>query len=248
MSNKLEINRDRLFTNGYRKYLQSLTHGALVDFILTGSNLSFTPAQERSLLLEELEDQQGRNARATAKINELVTENRQLRAKIESSQPVNTAGGFSAMVGDENGVPTFRVRVIDLDTNTVLHEGSLGGSDDFAKDLISLIFGGVLGNTPVEAKRVYTSFAEYTTDFPNAVAVASIGAADTVLSEGVINACDDLMDHFEPYVEAGALAHGVGIVQIACRDQATGDAFVDAAIAIGVNPVTFATYVLNHCN
>ena len=247
MSNKLEINRDRLFTNGYRKYLQSLSHGALVDFILTGGNLSFTPSQERSLLLEELEDQQARHERATKKINSLVHENRGLREQLDALQPVNASGSFAT--GAETAASdqaTFRV--IDLDTNTVLHEGSLGGSDDFAKDLISLIFGGVLGNTPVEAKRVYTSFAEYTTDFPNAVAVTSIGAADTVLSEGVINACDDLMDRFEPYVEAGALAHGVGIVLIACRDQATGDAFVDAAIAIGVNPVTFATYVLNHCN
>ncbi len=244
MSNKLEINRDRLFTDGYRKYLQSLTHGALVDFILRGSNLSFTPAQERSLLLEELADEQARHERATAKINELVTENRQLRAQIDASQPVNTAGGFSATAGDENGVPTFRV--IDLDTNTVLHEGSFDEDGDFTKDLINMIIGAFSG-APVEAKR-YTSIAEYTADFPNAVSVASIGAADTVLSEKVINDCDSLMERFEPYVEAGSLAHGVGIVQIACRDAATGDEFVDVATNMGVKPVTFATYVLNHLN
>ncbi len=56
------------------------------------------------------------------------------------------------------------------------------------------------------------------------------------------------MERFEPYVEAGSLAHGVGIVQIACRDAATGDEFVDVATNMGVKPVTFATYVLNHLN
>lgn len=255
MSNKLEINRDRLFTNGYRKYLQSLTHGALVDFILTGGNLSFTPSQERSLLLDELADEKARHSRATDKINSLVRENRELRTQIEALEPVNTVGSFAtgaaglaADVGtDSIGQPLFRV--IDLETNNVLYEGDTFPvtEDDFAQTLISLIFGGLQTGAPVEAKR-YTSIAEYTADYPDAVSVASIGAADTTLSENVINACDSLMERFEPYVEAGSLAHGVGIVQIACRDAATGEAFVDAATAVDVKPVTFATYVLNHMN
>lgn len=252
MSNKLEINRDRLFTNGYRKYLQSLTHGALVDFILTGGNLSFTPSQERSLLLDELADEKARHSRATDKINSLVRENRELRTQIEALEPVNTVGSFATGAGgvameagtDVSNHPFFRV--IDLDTNTVLHEGALDDNGDFFGELLSTIFNGIPG-APVEAKR-YTSIAEYTADFPDAVSVASIGAADTTLPENVINACDSLMERFEPYVEAGSLAHGVGIVQIACRDAATGEAFVDAATAVDVKPVTFATYVLNHLN
>ena len=249
MSNKLEVNRDRLFTNGYRKYLQSLSHGALVDFILTGSNLSFTPAQERSLLLDELNDEQARHARATAKINELVNENRQLRAQIESTQPVNTsdyAGGFEATAGHENGVPMFRV--IDLETNAVLHEGVFSEEGDFAKELLSMIFGGVPACGCAQ-KRVYASVDEYMGDHPEAMSFTTMAVPGVSgLSAEQIAACEVLSEEFEPYTETLPFIGGVNMVLIALPDDATATAFTEAANSVGINPIKFASYVVNHTN
>ena len=248
MSNKLEINRDRLFTNGYRKYLQSLTHGALVDFILTGSNLSFTPAQERSLLLEELEDQQGRNARATKKINTLVHENRGLREQLDALQPVNTSGSF-ATGAETDASNQATLRIIDLETNNVLYEGDITASseDDFAKNLFSLIFDG-LTTGDVETKRVYTSAAEYLEDYPDAVTYITAGAVGTILTADQIDACEELLDQFDPYTEVGSASGVISLVQITLPNDAAGEAFTAKARELGINPVTFATFLVNHCN
>ena len=43
MTTQISIARDRLLTKGYRRFLQSLSHGALVDFIMSESNLHYTP-------------------------------------------------------------------------------------------------------------------------------------------------------------------------------------------------------------
>ncbi len=248
MSNKLEINRDRLFTNGYRKYLQSLTHGALVDFILTGSNLSFTPAQERSLLLEELADEQARHERATKKINSLVHENRGLREQLDALQPVNTSGSFATGAEtDTSDQATFRI--IDLETNNVLYEGDITASseDDFAKNLFSLIFDG-LTTGDVETKRVYTSAAEYLEDYPDAATYITAGAVGTILTAGQIDACEELLHQFDPYTEVGSASGVISLVQIALPNGAVGEDFTSKARELGINPVTFATFLVNHCN
>lgn len=248
MSNKLEINRDRLFTNGYRKYLQSLTHGALVDFILTGSNLSFTPAQERSLLLEELADEQARHERATKKINSLVHENRGLREQLDALQPVNTSGSF-ATGAETNTSDQATFRIIDLETNNVLYEGgtSPASEDDFAKDLISLIFGGFPTGV-VENKRSYTSSAEYLADHPDAVSFITAGAIGVTLTAGQIEVCEDLLEQFDPYTETGNGVGAISLVQIALPNDAVGEAFTAKARELDISPVTFATFIVNHCN
>ena len=247
MSNKLEINRDRLFTDGYRKYLQSLTHGALVDFILRGSNLSFTPAQERSLLLEELADEQARHERATKKINSLVHENRGLREQLDALQPVDTSGSF-----DSDAEPvelTARFKIVDLETNNVLYEGNIPASseDDFAKNLFSLIFDG-LTTGDVETKRVYTSAAEYLEDYPDAVTYITAGAVGTILTACQIDACEELLHQFDPYTEVGSASGVISFVQIALPNDAVGEDFTSKARELGINPVTFATFLVNHCN
>ena len=248
MSNKLEINRDRLFTNGYRKYLQSLTHGALVDFILTGSNLSFTPAQERSLLLEELADEQARHERATKKINSLAHENRCLREQLDALQPVSTSGSFATDAEtDTSDQATFRI--IDLETNNVLYEGGTfpASEDGFAKNLFSLIFDG-LTTGDVETKRVYTSAAEYLEDYPDAVTYITAGAVGTILTADQIDACEELLYQFYPYTEVGRASGAISLVQIALPNDEVGEAFTAKARELGINPVTFATFLVNHCN
>lgn len=244
MSNKLEINRDRLFTDGYRKYLQSLTHGALVDFILRGSNLSFTPAQERSLLLEELADEQARHERATKKINSLIHENRELREKIEAFQPVDTSGSF-----DSDAEPvelTARFKIVDLETNTTLHDGDLSTDPQtLAHQIIAAIFGGVLGET-VETKRVYTTAGEYLADHPNATSFTSIGAVGVPLCAEQIDGCEDLLEQFEPYTEVGGTNGRLATVLVVFPDNVTGEAFAKKARELRINPVAFASFIINH--
>lgn len=246
MSNKLEINRDRLFTNGYRKYLQSLTHGALVDFILTGSNLSFTPAQERSLLLEELMDEKSRHERATLKINSLVHENRGLREQLDALQPVDTSGSFD--IDAEPVELTAQFKIVDLETNTTLHDGDLSTDPQtLAHQIIAVIFGGVLGET-VETKRVYTSAGEYLADHPNATSFTSIGVVGVPLSAGQIDSCEDLLEQFDPYTEVGGINGKLATVLVALPDDVTGDAFVKKAHELRINPVAFASFIINHYN
>lgn len=246
MSNKLEIDRDRIFTNGYRKYLQSLTHGALVDFILNGSNLSFTPAQERSLLLEELVDEKTRHDRATKKINTLVHENRGLREQIEALQPVDSSGSFDINIKAEPVKRAAQFKIIDLDANTTLYEGDLS-PDSISHQIIATVFGGVLGGT-VETKRVYMSSVEYLEDHPNATSFTSIGAVGVPLCAEQIEGCEDLLEQFDPYTEVGNINGKLATVLIALPDDAAGDAFTSKAHELGINPVAFASFIINHHN
>lgn len=244
MSSKLEINRQRLFTQGFRKYLQSLTHGALVDFILRGGDLSFSPAQERQLLLEELADSQERHARATKKINELVHANRELREALAEGKPVNTQTAFDIETTGATDETPFSFKIVDLDTNTVLFDGNLSDHDDGLHLLIDALLGLPGGQ---QEDRSYVSLDEFKAANPHGdVYSIPVFLTTKTARSDITNAIRNLLDDFEPYVfiENSPLP-SVKVVQIAFETEAASASFIQEARDLNVRPRDVAEYLVH---
>lgn len=249
MSNKLNINRDRLFTQGYRKYLQSLTHGALVDFVLRGGDLAFTPAQERELLLDQIADEQKRHDRATKKINELVHENRSLRQALEAKQPVDTAASeFIKSIGDYHNLfeGLTSMTIVNADTNEVIFDLNSGKApSDEALELIKAIIEGTPASNPIETPE------DYVEAYPESVNTSTLSCVTpNPLPDDILDACVRLESAFQPFSTVQQLAPGVGLmsVLIQFRDVTVANEFGAAAEAAGVSPMAYGQYVVNHAN
>lgn len=239
MSNKLSINRQRLFTQGYRKYLQSLSHGSLVDFVLNGGDLAFSPAQERELLLDQVADEQGRHARATQKINELVRENRRLTELLNQQAPVSTDGSFEALLSEVFG-GDVNIKVLD-------------GTDyiDVSYDDVLQMLASIFADTsdPVPTQMPIVTFEDYEEAFPNAVfaKTMAIELGDSIPAD-VIAKCDSLKERYQPFATTNEVAPGspLRLVVIQFCDAGVANDFAAQAKSIGITPAIYGLYVVNH--
>lgn len=227
MTNKFNVDRQRLFRAGYNRYLRSLSHGALVDFILNGADLSFDNQQERDLLLAEVADQKGRHDRATAKINELVLVNRDLNEALGKTRPVDTSSAFQALQRDE------RVEVIDVSAcNTI---------DDFMDALF--------GRCTCADEEPITTIEEFVAIHPLAVALAVTSAVTGVpLPDETIRLCAVLEEEFAPFIVVNPLFVGLLSVSVVFTDITALKAFKTRAAELGVTGIEFGFYVVNHSN
>lgn len=237
MSNKLSINRQRLFTQGYRKYLQSLSHGALVDFVLNGGDLAFSPAQERELLLDQVADEQGRHARATQKINELVHENRRLRERLNEQEPVSTEGAFEDILADIFGNEA-QVKVFDGDTIQ-----TVSGQD--VLQFLASIFAGVNEDAP---KKIVTK-EDYAEAHPGSVHASTVAfVLGEALPADIIELCNDLTTAYQPFstVENVSPGNPMKLVTIQFQNVEIAANFARQADQLGVSVAIYGLYVVNH--
>lgn len=221
MSNKLEIRRDAMMVKGYRKYLQSLSHGALVDFILSGGQLAFTPNKELDIALAELDDERSRHARATQKINELVHENRQLHEQLRELQPVNTAGDFEQNADND----------------------SVESMDDFMRGFLNFLDGIV---SEAEGP-VYTNSAEYAKDHPEcqffSVVISNDEMRDELIVPEVSDTIAELLVKYDSYSFVSAHVDGARLETFfPSLTPALG--FVREIQAKGITEKTYAAYVI----
>lgn len=221
MTTQISIARDRLLTKGYRRFLQSLSHGALVDFIMGESNLYYTPNQELKLFEDELADSRARHARATQRINELVCENRDLVSQLQELAPANTANQFETVSANP---------------------------DEFVKEFLQFLTGiGVaqdeLDEPSEEIFETYSSIEEYCEEYPDAhmVKIASLG--DSSLHPNVpIRRIEALLHYYDALVTVEE-NEGFDVVTLAVPTKAAADNISKDLIDEGVIPSVFADVI-----